>query len=250
MIAIRLEEKFMIRPIVATSAALILASCNFSAGKSETREVGAATTRQYQVANFSKIEVAGPYDVTVATGKDVAVAASGGVELLDETEVTVKGDTLIIKPKKSRGIRWSWKGGKASFTVSTQALTGAAIAGSGDIVVDKASGDFEGEVAGSGSLDVRQMTAGKASLEIAGSGNIRAAGTADSTDAGIAGSGNIDASKLVARTATVSIAGSGGVLLQATEAADVSIAGSGNVDIAGGAKCTIDKAGSGNVTCD
>ena len=237
----------MKRHLVTAAAVIGLAACNVSAGKSETREVGDSTSRQYQVGAFSKIEVAGPYDVTVTTGKGPAVAATGGANLLDETEVEVKGDTLIIRPKKKISLRW--RGGKASFTVSTQALTAAAIAGSGDIKVDKGTGDFVGEVAGSGSLDVAEVKAGKASFDIAGSGSVRAAGTAERTEVGIAGSGNVDGSQLVARTAAVSIAGSGGVLLQATESAEVDIAGSGNVDISGGAKCKVSKAGSGNVTC-
>lgn len=239
----------MIRHLVTATATIALAACNVSVGKSETRDAGASTTRQYQVGAFDKIEVAGPYDVTVTTGKDVAVAATGGANLLDETEVEVKGDTLVIRPKKKISIRWTGNRGKASFTVSTAALTGAAIAGSGDIKVDKGSGDFHGQIAGSGSLDIAQMAARAAHFEIAGSGNIRAKGTAESAEADIAGSGNIDASELVAKTAKVGIAGSGGVLLQATDAAEVDVAGSGNVDISGGAKCKVSKHGSGNVTC-
>lgn len=239
----------MTRHFVTATAAIALAACNVSVGKSETRDAGAATSRQYQVGAFDKIEVAGPYDVTVTTGKDVAVAATGGANLLDETEVEVKGSTLVIRPKKKIGIRWTGSRGKATFTVSTAALTGAAVAGSGDIKVDKGSGDFHGEIAGSGSLDIAQMAAGAARFDIAGSGNIRAKGTAQSAQADIAGSGNIDAGELVAKSAKVSIAGSGGVLLQATETADVDVAGSGNVDISGGAKCKVSKHGSGNVTC-
>ncbi len=239
----------MIRLLATAAAAIALAACNVSMGKSETRDAGASTTRQYPVAAFNKIEVAGPYDVTVTTGKTTAVAATGGANLLDETEVEVKGDTLVIRPKKRGGIRWTGGRRKATFTVSTGTLSAAAIAGSGDLTVDKGSGDFRGEIAGSGSLDVVQMTAGKVRFEIAGSGSIRAKGTADSATVDIAGSGNVDASDLVTRTADVSIAGSGGVLLQATKTADVDVAGSGNVDIAGGAKCTVSKHGSGNVRC-
>ena len=237
------------KKLLATGiAAMALGACH-SDGGAENRDVGASTTRNYSVGAFSKIEVAGPYDVTISTGKDTAVAASGGANLLDETEVLVKGDTLVIRPKKRTAMHWGWKSGKASFTVSTASIEGVGIAGSGDVRVDKASGDFDGSVAGSGSIDITQIDGGKVELSIAGSGDIRVAGKADSAEASIAGSGDIDAGGLTAKTADVSIAGSGGVKLQATETADVSILGSGDVDISGGAKCTVSKSGSGDVTC-
>lgn len=238
----------MIRLFLTSVAALALAACQWD-GKSEDRDAGASTSRTYQVASFNKIEVMGPYDVEVVTGKDVSVAASGGANLLDETEVTVEDGTLRIKPRKHKGLRFNWGSGKATFTVSTAMLNGVGIAGSGDVRVDKVEGDFEGDVAGSGSIDVAQIKGGRVEFNIAGSGDIRAAGTADSTEVGIAGAGNVDASGLSAKSAEVSIAGSGDVKLTATESADVSIMGSGDVDIAGGAKCTTSKAGSGNVNC-
>ena len=239
----------MFRFITLTASAVALAACGFSSGKAEQRDAGAQTNRTYQVGAFSKIEVAGPYDLKVATGGAPSVAAKGGAALLDETEVVVEGDTLVIRPRKKNGLRFSWRGGKANFTVSTAALNGATIAGSGDIDVDKASGDFRGEVAGSGSLKLAALTAGAAKMSIAGSGGINAAGTANSVEVSIAGSGDVDLAGLKAKTADISIAGSGNVSANASETADVTIMGSGDVAITGGAKCKSSKMGSGSVTC-
>jgi hypothetical protein len=234
--------------ILATTAiALFATGCH--AYREENREAGPTTTRTYQVGAFDKIEVAGPYEVKVVTGGQPSVSASGGANLLDETEVVVDGDTLEIKPRKQRGIRWHWSGGKAQFTVNVAALRGAAIAGSGGISVDKVAGDFEGDVAGSGDLNLASVNGGKIKLAIAGSGGVKAAGKADSVDISIAGSGDVDAKGLASRTAEVSIAGSGNVTANASETADVSIMGSGDVDLTGGAKCKVSKAGSGNVRC-
>jgi hypothetical protein len=238
----------MHRLFLTSATAFALAACQWS-GKSEDRDVGTSTSRTYQVAAFNKVEVMGPYDVEVVTGKDVSVAASGGGNLLDETEVIVENGTLRIAPKKRKGIRLHWSGGKATFTVSTAMMNGVSIAGSGDVKVDKVAGEFEGDVAGSGSIDVGEIKGGKVEFGIAGAGDLRAAGTADSVEVNIAGSGNVEAAGLTVRAAEVSIAGSGDVKLTATETANVSIAGSGDVDIAGGAKCSTSKMGGGNVTC-
>jgi len=238
-------RRFMIPASVAIT--LAAAGCHWSAADAEERDAGPKVDRNYQVGNFNKIEVAGPYDVRVVTGGGPAVSAHGSANLLNETEVVVDGDELRIRPKKHRG--WHWSNGTAQFTVNVAALRAATIAGSGGITVDKVSGDFSADVAGSGDLRLPSVAAGKLTLAIAGSGDLMAAGTADSVDYSIAGSGDIDGKKLISRTADVSIAGSGGVAAHATEKADVSIMGSGDVELTGGAKCSVSKMGSGSVHC-
>jgi len=230
----------------SVAIALAAAGCH-RAADAEDRNAGPKVDRTYQVGSFSKIEVAGPYDVKVVTGGTPGVIAHGGENLLNETEVVVDGDELKIRPKKHRG--WHWSNGTAQFTVNVAALRAATIAGSGGITVDKVSGDFDADVAGSGDLRLPSVAAGKLKLAIAGSGGLMAAGTADNVDISIAGSGDVDAKSLVTRTADVSIAGSGGVTAHATEKADVSIMGSGDVELTGGAKCSVSKMGSGDVHC-
>jgi hypothetical protein len=237
-----------IRIAYVAAVALLAGACHVGAD-AEDRDPGNQVTRQYQVGAFDKIAVAGPYEVNVVTGAQGGISAKGGENLLEETEVLVEDGTLKIKPKKRRGIHWSWRGGKAVFTVNAAALRGAAIAGSGGINVDKVAGDFDGDVAGSGDLKLASVAGGAIKLAIAGSGGVDAAGKADSVNISIAGSGDVRAGGLASRTADVSIAGSGNVAANASESADVSIMGSGDVEISGGAKCSVSKAGSGNVNC-
>lgn len=233
---------------IAAAAALLAGACQFGAD-AEDREAGPEVSRNYQVGAFDKIEVGGPYEVNVVSGGKGAISARGGENLLAETDVVVENGTLKIMPKKRRGVRWNWRGGKALFTVNAGALKGATIAGSGGINVDKVAGDFEGQVAGSGNLRLASVEGGNIDLGIAGSGELHAAGKADRVDISIAGSGDVDTRGLRARTADVSIAGSGNVAANASETADVNIMGSGDVEISGGAKCSVSRAGSGKVRC-
>lgn len=231
--------------VIAASAAL--AGC-------QMRDHGGATvSRSYNVGNFQEIEVAGPYDVDVRTGSNPGVSARGSERLLDRTLVEVQGNKLVIHPENSHGFfHFGWGvHGKANFTVTVPQLSGAAIAGSGDIRVDKVQGQrFEGTVAGSGGLNVGAMDVQQLKLSVAGSGGAKAgAGKAQSAEYEIAGSGDVDAGAVQAQQAKVSIAGSGNVKAHAVGTADVSIMGSGDVDVSGGAKCTVSKAGSGSVRC-
>ncbi|MFL6830174.1 MAG: head GIN domain-containing protein [Sphingomicrobium sp.] len=235
--------------LAAVAACTAVSGC----GRVHAEDGGASISRTYQVGNFQKIEVAGPYDVEVRTGANPSVSARGSEKLLGRTVVEVRGDRLLIRPEQNKGwFHFGWSThGHANFRVTVPQLSGATIAGSGDIKVDKVQGDrFEGTVAGSGGIDVGAMNVQTLKLAIAGSGSAKAgSGKAQSADYDIAGSGDLDAGGIQTQQAKVSIAGSGSVKAHATGSADVSIMGSGDVDVSGGAKCSVSKAGSGDVRC-
>jgi hypothetical protein len=234
------------------AAAIIAASAATSACGQTREEAGATVSRNFQVGNFREIEVAGPYEVNVRTGANQSVSARGSEKLLERTTVEVHGDKLIIRPEHHGWFSFGWSThGKANFTVTVPQLSGATIAGSGGIHVDRIQGDrFEGTVAGSGDLDVAATEVQSLKLSIAGSGGVKAgAGKAQSAEYEIAGSGDIDAGAVQTQQLKVSIAGSGGVRAHSAGTANVSIMGSGDVDVSGGAKCSVSKAGSGNVRC-
>jgi hypothetical protein len=245
------QQEIEMRKSIA--AAMFAASAATSAcGHARDEAPGPTVSRNYQVGNFQQIEVAGPYEVTVRTGGNPAVEARGSQNLLEKTVVEVKGDKLVIHPRERHGFHWGWSSrGKADFTVTVPQISGATIAGSGDIRVDHVRGDaFEGTVAGSGGLNVDTVEVASLKLAIAGSGSAKAAaGKAQTARYDIGGSGDIDAGAVQTQQAKVSIAGSGSVKANATGAADVSIMGSGDVDVSGGAKCSVSKHGSGNVSC-
>lgn len=238
----------MLRSLAPVLAAAALAGCH-----AHGEEGGGATvSRNYNVGDFQQIEVAGPYDVEVRTGSKVSVAAQGSEKLLERTEVKVEDGKLVIRPEHRGGwFHWGWSThGDAHFIVTVPQLTGAEIAGSGDIRVDKVAGqDFTGTVAGSGSIDLASLAVQQLKLSIAGSGDMKAAGTAQSAKYDIAGSGDIDAANVQTQALEATIAGSGGIKAHASGNANISIMGSGDVDVTGGAKCNVSKAGSGNAHC-
>lgn len=236
----------------AMGIGLVAASLATSACGHRSQDAGPNVSRNYQVAGFDQVEVAGPYDVQVRTGPNVSVSASGPEKLLERTTVEVKGNKLVIRPEQHGWFHFGWSShGNATFTVTVPALSGATIAGSGDIKVDQVKGSsFEGTVAGSGGIDVAALDVQQLKLSIAGSGGATArSGKAQNAKLDIAGSGDIDARGIAAQTANVSIAGSGNIRANASGTADVSIVGSGDVEVTGGAKCSVSKQGSGNVSC-
>lgn len=229
---------------------LLLGACSMGEA-SESEKRGRPGARDFQVGAFDKISLAGSPNVVVTVGGAPSVRAEGDSELLEKLEIGVENGTLRIGYKKGKwGFGWRKDHGPVTIRVTAPSLTGAEVAGSGDMKIDRiAGGDFTGEIAGSGEIELASLTARRASFAIAGSGGVTATGSAEDADFEVAGSGDVRASGLQVKRAKVSIAGSGNVETRAVETASIDIMGSGNVVVTGGAKCSVNKMGSGDVRC-
>jgi len=207
--------------------------------------------RSYQVSTFDSVTAAGPNNVIVAVGGRASVRAKGPADVLDKMEVVVEDGELEIRPRREYRDNYRWRDqSKATFYVTAPRLNEAAIAGSGDMKIDRIDGDrFAGAIAGSGNLDIASLRVSRASFSIAGSGDLSARGSVSEADLSIAGSGNINVREVALRRASVSIAGSGDVDLHASDTVNASIIGSGNVAVAGTARCSVSRMGSGRVAC-
>lgn len=86
-------------------------------------------------------------------------------------------------------------------------------------------------IAGSGNLTLNRLNQERLNLSIAGSGSIKADGKLDSADLHIAGSGDINVAQVTAQVVKVHIAGSGNTDIAPSEEADIHIAGSGDVNL-------------------
>lgn len=235
-----MARRWMVLSAAALSATIALQAAAF-----------AQAARSYQVGRFESVSAAGPNNVVVTVGGAASVRAEGQAEILDRMEVVVEDGDLEIRPRREfrNNFRWGNQP-RATFYVTVPALRSAAVAGSGDMKIDRVEGDrFSGAIAGSGNLEVASLRVSKANFAIAGSGDLSARGSAGESDLSIAGSGNLKLGQLSSRKASVSIAGSGNAEINAAETADVSIIGSGDVTVSGTADCSVSKMGSGSVRC-
>lgn len=238
--------------ILLTALALPLAACSFVSGDDDgtpgVAAQGSGGTRTYQVADFTRVELRGADNVDIRVGPGFSVRADGDAEVLDRLKISRDGDAIRIGRVRTSGFNWGDRHAKISITMP--ALAGTAVAGSGDVTVDRVQGErFKGESAGSGSLKIGQLAVADARFSIAGSGDVEARGQVQRLEVNIAGSGNVDAGGLKAGAADISIAGSGNVRAEVNGEAKVNVMGSGDVDLGGAAKCRISKMGSGSVRC-
>ncbi len=233
--------------VAAGGAALILDSDD---GGPPAQAYGGTREMTYQAADFDQISTSGPQDVNVTLGDSFAVRSEGSPQALEQLEAVVVNGKLTIQPK--RGFNWgNWRSLQpATFYVTLPKLEAVAVAGSGDVSIDRIEGErFDGSIAGPGSLAIATMAVGDATFSIGGQGDVTVAGTARNTHVAIAGTGEVQGGGLSSDTASISIGGTGDVSLTVQKEANVSIMGTGDVDISGPGRCSVTQMGTGDVTC-
>ena len=204
--------------------------------KSEDRDVSAT----------SRIESAGSFDVTIVQGAPFAVKVEADENLLPYIVTEIRDGRLSIHPREHYNLRSSHR---IRVTITTNKLTEAIIAGSGNI---NGEGKFTGgddltlKIAGSGSIMLNVNTP-EITSKIAGSGDIELTGETKSANIEIAGDGNYKAENLMTETTEIHIAGSGDTRVFAENKLEIHIAGSGSVYYRGNATIEKHVAGSGDI---
>lgn len=231
-------------------AALALGACTVGHGHDgEEGQAGATGQRDFQVGAFHAVSLEGSQDVIVTVGGAPSVRAEGDSAALERLDIRVENGELKIGTRR-QGWFGSRHRGAVTVHVSTPSIDSAAIAGSGDMRIDRAQAQtFEASIAGSGDLQVGALQARRAKFSIAGSGGITAVGQAEQSEVSIAGSGDMNLTGLQTRRTSVSVAGSGDIRVHASEAVDGSVMGSGDISVSGGARCSVSKMGSGDISC-
>jgi hypothetical protein len=213
------------------------------------RDEGPTVQRAFQVGGFQSVSLGGSQNVVVTVGGSApSVRAEGSERALERLEIVVENGALQIRSRN----HGSWFGHHSGVTVhvSVPALAAATVGGSGEIRIDRVSGErFAASVGGSGEIDIGDLRVREATFELAGSGDIRAAGAVERANINVAGSGDINLGGLEIRDAQIALVGSGDVVAKATATARVSLTGSGDVSVVGPARCQVEKFGSGDVHC-
>jgi hypothetical protein len=212
----------------------------------------AAAVQSFPVGGFNRVVNATPFDVRVHTGGAVSVRANGPDKVLERLDIVVRDGRLMIGTQRGSWFSgWNWrKEGQTVIDVTVPALQGVALAGPGNLSVDRARADhFVANLSGPGDISIGALQAGSLDLNLSGPGNLTLAGRAQTARLRLSGPGSIRAAKLAVRDADISVSGPGDVALTASGTVGGSLAGPGDIVITGGARCQIRKSGPGDVRC-
>ena len=198
------------------AALLMLVTSAF--GQKETRKVG----------EFDGISLGIAADVYLSQGSPAKLVLEGDQDDLEDVITELRGSTLVIKYKNSRG--WNFRMDKIDIYITTPEINEISLGGSGMVRGETpiSSDDLELEVSGSGKIRL-QVSADRLTQRISGSGNIELSGEADSADVGISGSGSLNAEDLSVDHYNIRISGSGKCRIHAGDSIEANISGSGSV---------------------
>jgi hypothetical protein len=199
--------------------------------------------------DFAGVSLGGPDRLLVSQGADYSVKVEGDPAAIEKLDIYVKDGVLHVGRRWRQG-GWPNDDQGATVRVTVPHLHQVALWGSGDIHIDRMTGDtVRAALAGSGDLRIDEISGGEAHFSVAGSGTIFARGAVAASHVSLAGSGAVLADQLNAAWTHVSIAGSGDAHVHAREGARVSIVGSGDAMIRGTTNCRSSRIGSGDVHC-
>ena len=211
----------------------------------------AAAERRYTLTDFDGIQVDGPFQVALTTGRASSAMASGSNAAIDRVLIAVQGRTLQVRANRSAWGGYPGEGaGPVRILLSTHALRGASLAGSGRLSIDKVRAmRFDASVSGSGRIDVGALEADSLVVALLGSGKISVGGKAKSLRATIDGAGDFDAEALSVEDAQINANTSGSIAVAVRRAATVTSSGQGDTRIVGSPACTVKASGSGQILC-
>lgn len=236
---------------VAVSAAFYASSVN--------KALAADITQSSDLDGFSKIRLSTSSDMNITMGNNFSIEMVGDEEIIGNTILEVKGDTLHVKHKRGRfnydddqemginvvmpnieAMQINGSGDVEITGVDNEELE-LGINGSGDMNVSGKTEKLDININGSGDIEMEEVSGNDVRININGSGDvIFAGGTCQSMEIDIHGSGDVEARELECVDVNVDVSGSGDSEVYASNSIEFDSHGSGEVDVYGNPQTVID----------
>jgi hypothetical protein len=165
------------------------------------------------VSAFNAVDLAGTLQVEVTLGKAASVEIVGDADLVDKVTTKVKDGALVINTPELRGNDHR-RNSHLRAIITAPDLTALTISGTGGIKVGGVAND-------------------RLAISVPGTGAITATGSTGALHVDLAGTGEVAAKQLSARDVVVDIAGTGSARLNATRSLEARITGTGSVNVHG-----------------
>ncbi|WP_036165804.1 head GIN domain-containing protein [Massilia sp. 9096] len=206
---------------------------------------GNITRQARDAGHFTGVAMALAGKVEVRRGERDSIVVEADDNLLALIETAVEDGTLQIRTRHAVSIRTY----KLRVLVTVRQLDRLALAGSGDIDVDRMDGArVRFDIGGTGTIRVGKVDAERIVVGVGGSGNLRVeGGTARTVSISVGGSGDIDLARVRTESANVTIAGSGDATVWVRDSLSTTVMGSGSIGYYGDPRVARSMMGSGSV---
>jgi len=193
---------------------------------------GNVVEEEFEATNFTGVSLETIGNLYVEMGSEESLTVEADDNLIEYFEVEVDEGLLTIAGRPGANLQ---PAGPVNFYLTAEDLDTVRLAGSGDIELpDLTADEFAVMLEGSGDVEMGGLQATRLEVNLSGSGDLDvASGWVDEQVIEIGGSGKYDARDLQSGTTEVSISGSGSATVWAVNSLAVSISGSGSVRYAG-----------------
>ena len=207
---------------------------------------GNILTESKELQNFNSVTLRGQGDLFLTQADEFSVRVETDDNILQQLEVTVKGNVLEIGPKA--GVPCLDPTEAINVWVTMKEVKAISINGSGSIIGQSkiTSDNLSFNISGSGNVNA-DIAVSNISTTISGSGKVVLSGTARSQSFVASGSGKLQSFNLDTKISPVTISGSGKAEVKAQESLNATISGSGTVFYKGDAHINQKVSGSGTI---
>ena len=216
-------------------------------GAATPEEAPEATTsgvQRIEIADVTAVAVQGIGTLRLSQGDTESLTIEAEPKVLRRLSAEVANGRLTIQPARPIRTREPIVYSLTVVELSAIELSGAVVAESGPL----SAAGFDLALAGSSTLEIRNLTAENLAVTAEGNAAISLAGTVPTQTVELGGSSRYLAADLVSQEATLTVSGASQARVQATERLDVEISGAGSVIYIGDPEISQEISGAGSLT--
>jgi hypothetical protein len=207
---------------------------------------GDVVTQEEDISGFDEVSASHNFEVNIEQGDSYEVVIRIDDNLLDDLEVTKRGDRLEIGFKRNIITRNATM--EANITMPKLMVVDLSGASDAQITGFNSNDDFNSGLSGASSLsgDIRS---GDVSLDLSGASEVTLSGSGGNLVIDASGSSDVDLAEFPVEDADLDLSGSSEIILNVNGTLDVSASGSSDVEYVGEPTLgSIDTSGSSSVS--
>jgi hypothetical protein len=222
-------NRTMFIPLMLT-AAILFGACGVNIDINIDRGSGIVVTEGRSVESFDRVVLTGIGDVTIVQGDQESLEIEAEDNVIPFIRTNVRNGILEIGFDRKSIIPTK----PIKFRLTMRSVRGLDTNGVSNIQSNEIATDrLEVSISGTGSVNIRDLTAEELTIIVSGAGNCTLEGTVDQQRITLSGAGNYDGENLESSETDITITGLGKVTVWATNNLNVTISGTGGVDYYG-----------------